>query len=357
VCLLLAASPLLAQPLRICIYGENRGSNRVHRTILRQAEKIHSRLFVMDGDVVKYDYGKQGTPDAVLADYRSIFATLENPLREWPDEPGPAVFAVPGGDDEQYFLDPETARMADKAKGRRKAYEGASELGIQLYDVFDLNAMRIRVQPLTEMDKPLPMSPYGDYLLIVGSGARRDCALLMLYRTDRWGFREDQIMWVDSTLKDLRRSSPALPLIGVASDWTWFLPDTLDDGHSDGEDRGVLGIPPEEDAAQKQRLAGLMRKYRMDVAVAAGRRAYWAMADSALLRINCAAAICENPRGEKVALDNVWIEYSQTATELKIRIHSIDPPLGCGITPASASYGLAFEKSRAAGSVWRTTNP
>lgn len=344
-------------PLRVCIYGDNRGASRVHRAILKQAKKIHPRLFVIDGDVVKYDFGKPGTPEAVLHDYRSILATPDNPLDFWPDAPGPAVFVTPGGDDEQFFLNPETARIADKSRGKRCAYEGTNELGVKLYELFALDAMRIRVQPLTEIEKPFPMSSYGDYLLIVGSGSRRDCALLMIYRTDRWAFREAQVNWIDSTLKVLRKTSPSLPLLAVAHDWTWFFPDTLDDGHLDGADNGVLGASAESDLKQKKRLFGLMRKYRVDLAVSADRHVYWAGLDGSLLRVNCAAAMCTDPRGERVAVDNLWVEYSQSASSLKVLVHPVDPPVGCGITPASSSYGLAFEKNRAAGSVWRTTKP
>ncbi|HEY3294884.1 MAG TPA: hypothetical protein VGL38_05565 [bacterium] len=356
---LIAASPLLAEtPFRICIYGDNRGANRVHRTILKQAKKLHPRLFVIDGDVVKYDYGRAGTPEAVLNDYRSVFAAPDHPLDFWPNAPGPAVFTTPGGDDEQYFLDPETAHRADQVPGKRCAYEGTNELGVQLYEMFDLDAMRIRVQPLTEIDKPLPMSDYGDYLLIVGSGSRRDCALLMLYRSDRWAFREDQIRWVDSTLTALRKASPALPLIAVAHDWTWFFPDTLDNGHIDGAENGVRGGSAEEDQKQRRRLAEALHTFRVDVAVSSDRHAYWAGKDGSLLRINCAAAICADPRGERVAVDNLWLEYSQTPSTIKVVVHPVDPPGGCGITSASSSaYGLAFEKDRAAGSAWRSTQP
>jgi hypothetical protein len=75
------------------------------------------------------------------------------------------------------------------------------------------------------------------------------------------------------------------------------------------------------------------------------------------LKVNCGAAVCTDPRGEKVAVDNLWLEYVQTGAALKIVVHSIDPPAGCGIAAASAAYGLIFEKSRAAGSVWRSPNP
>jgi hypothetical protein len=66
--------------LRVCIYGDNRGSNRVHRAILKQARAVEPRLFVIVGDVLKFDYGFRGTPEAVLNDYRAVFATPENSL-------------------------------------------------------------------------------------------------------------------------------------------------------------------------------------------------------------------------------------------------------------------------------------
>jgi hypothetical protein len=100
-----------------------------------------------------------------------------------------------------------------------------------------------------------------------------------------------------------------------------------------------------------------MQKYRVDVAIGADRHVYWAGSNGSLLRVNCAAALCTDPRGERVAVDNLWLEYSQTPSSLKIIAHPIDPPVGCGISPSSTSYGLAFEKNRAAGSVWRSTQP
>jgi hypothetical protein len=345
------------QPLRVCIYGDNRGSNRVHRAILKQARVVEPRLFLIVGDVLKFDYGYRGTPEAVLNDYRAVFATPENSLEWWPAAPGPAVFVVPGGHDEQFFLDPKLAAVADTSRGKRYAYEGTNELGVRLYEAFDLEEMHVRVQPFVDFDQPLPMSPYGDYLLMVGSGARHDLALLLLYRTDRWCFRADQIDWVDSTLAALRAEWPHLPLIAAAHDWTWYLPDTLDDGHLDGANNSVRDGSAKFDALQKQRLRRILLRNRADLAVAADLHAYWADADSPLLRLNCGAAICTDAQGARVAFDNLWLEYVQTPESLKVIAHPIEPPIGCGLRSEAAAYGIAFVKSRAAGSVWRRTNP
>jgi hypothetical protein len=353
----ITAPALADQPLRICIYGDNRGSSRVHRAILRQAKQIKPRLFVIAGDVLRYDYGSKGTPDAVLGDYRNVFGTVENSLSFWPSAPGPAIFCAPGGDDEQYFLSPEMAATADTARGKRSAYEGTSDLGMQLYDAFDLDQMRLRVQPLSELGKELPMSPYGDYLLIVGSGPRRDCAIMVLYRTDRWCFRQSQIDWVDSTLAVFRKESPTLPLIMVGHDWTWIFPDTLDDGRMDGSFNGVREGSPEYDQTQKRRLQKIMQSRHVDLAIASDRHAYWAGKEGALLKINCAAASCTDIHGERVALDNVWVEYSQTPSTIQVITHPVEPPSGCGLRAETAALGIAFEKNRTAGSVWRTVNP
>jgi hypothetical protein len=355
----LGAAQLFAAetPLRVCIYGDNRGANPVHRAILQQAAKVRPRFFVIAGDILKYNYRRVGTPEAVLRDYRSVFGTRENPLTLWPAVPGPVIFPVAGGHDEQYFLAPAVAAAADTTRGRRYAYEGTPELGMQLYEVFNLDQMRIRVQPLSEMSKPLPMSPYGDYLVVVGSGTRRDCGLLVLYRTDRWGFRPDQIEWVDSTLEDFRNESPDVPLLVVGHDGTWLLPDTLDDGHRDGINNGVRTEDPQMDRAQKRRLADVLKIYHADVEIASDSHEYWATMSGALLRLNCGAAICKDVFNEKVAADNVWIEYSQDDRMLQVTVHAIDPPVGCGLRPEAAALGTAFEKNRAANSLWQTINP
>lgn len=353
----MAAVSAADDALHLCIYGDNRGSSRVHRDILRQAKALEPRLFVINGDVLKYDYGATGTPEAVLDDYREVFAAAENRLTLWPAAPGPVVFTAVGGHDEQFFLDPDVAAMADTMPGGRTAYEGTNQLGVQLYEAFSLDQMRLRVQPLPEIERPLPMSPYGDYLLIVGSGPRRDCALLFLYRSDRWAFRPDQIAWVDSVLTVLRRQSPQLPLIAVAHDWTWFFPDTLDDGSADGAYNAVREGSPEADAQQKRRLLELMLRHRVDVAVAADRHAYWAGVEGSLLRVNCGAAICKDHHGARVAADNLWLEVSQTDSSLRVAAHPVDPPPGCGLTPEAAAFGTVFEKSRIAGSFWQAIKP
>jgi hypothetical protein len=342
--------------LRICIYGDNRGSNEVHRTILREAQRVTPRMFVIDGDVVKYDYGQLGTPEAVLQDYRKIFATHDNSLSLWPATPGPVVFVAAGGHDEQYFLDPETAAIADTSKGRRYAYEGRSNLGVQLYDAFRLDEMRIRVQPLTELTKPLPRSRFGDYFVIVGVGSRRDVALLVLYRSDRWGFQPEQVDWIEQTLAAFRKMSPSVPLIAVAHDWTWYLPDVTDDGSTDGSRNAVSNGTPQADQSQKQRLFAIMTQHNVDLAIASDLHAYWADTSGSLLRINCGAAICRDPDGEIVAADNAWIEYAQTNSRIQIRVHPIDPPIGCGLREEAAAYGVHFEKNRTAGSTWRQIN-
>jgi hypothetical protein len=329
----------------------------VHREILKQARKLHPRFFIIDGDLIKSDYHQSGKPEALLADYRSVFATPQNDLREWPQAPGPVIFPVPGGFDEQYFVRSDMATMADTSLGRRSIFEGTCDLGMQLYDVFNLDQMRIPVQPLPEIGKPLPMSDFGDYFIISGAGPRRDCALLVLYRTDRWGFREEQVNWVDKTLDGFRRVSPTLPLIAVASDWTWYFPDSLDDGRSDGRAHAVREGSAQSDERQKARLFHLLDKYHADVAIAAGHHAYWADAAGGLLRVNCGSAICEDPHGERVGVDNLWLEYRQTTDSLFLKVHDIEPPAGCGLRTESAIYGSEFVKHRAAGSVWRTTNP
>ncbi|RPH92833.1 hypothetical protein EHM69_11880 [candidate division KSB1 bacterium] len=344
-------------PLRICIYGDNRGSNPVHRAVLKAAFKRDPRLFVIAGDILKHDYGYKGTPEAVFNDYRAVFATTRNPLELWPATPGPVIITTPGGHDEQFFVDPQSAAAADTAHGHRNIFEGTNELGVKLYDAFVLEEMRMRGQPFTEIGKPLPMSPYGDYLLLIGSGSHRDVALLMLYRTDRWCFRSDQIDWVDSTLAALRVLSPSLPLIAVAHDWTWFQPDVLDDGSIDGANNAVRDASPQLDQRQKRRLHRLMLKYRVDLAVAADRHAYWAGSEGSLLRLNCGAAICTDPDGDPVALDNLWLEYEQTSDSLRVFVHSIDPPVGCGLRQEAAALGTAFAKYRAADSTWRPIQP
>ncbi len=351
-------APLLAaEPLRICLYAGNRGSNAVHRQILREAHAVHPRLFVIDGDVIKHDYGEWGEPEAVLEDYRREFGTPKNPLTLWPQGPGPAVFVIPGGYDEQFFLDLDLAEAADSSKSGRFPYEGTNELGVQLYQAFNLEDMRIRVQAIPDIEAPLPISPYGDYLLVVGSGSRRECALLMLYRTDRWGFRTDQIDWADSILTELRSVSPRLPLMVISHDWTWFFPDSLDDGMIDGALNGIRGSSPQLDRVQKQRLALLLQRSRADIALAADRHIYWAGIDSALLRINMAAGMCYDEDGRRVSLDNAWIEYAQDDTAMYVTAHIIEPPAGCGIHKEAAALGTVFQKTRTAGAVWRRINP
>lgn len=325
--------------------------------MLKQARSIEPRLFIIAGDVLKYDYGFRGTPEAVLNDYRAVFAAPENSLQWWPSAPGPAVFAVPGGHDEQYFLDPKIAAVADTSRGKRYAYEGTNELGVRLYHAFELDEMFVRVQPFVEVGQTLPMSPYGDYLLVVGSGARRELAVLFLYRTDRWCFRADQIDWIDSTLSRLRIQSPRIPLITVGHDWTWFFPDTLDDGHLDGAQNAIREGSAEFDSGQKRRLWSLLQNYRADIAIASDLHAYWVEADSAILRVNCGAAICTDAVGDRVASDNLWLEYIQTAESLKIIAHPVEPPIGCGLRAEAAAMGTAFVKSRNADSIWRRTNP
>jgi hypothetical protein len=155
----------------------------------------------------------------------------------------------------------------------------------------------------------------------------------------------------------LRAEWPHLPLIAAAHDWTWYLPDTLDDGHLDGANNSVRDGSAEFDALQKQRLRRILLRYRADLAVAADLHAYWADADGALLRLNCGAAICTDAQGARVASDNLWLEYVQTPESLEVIVHPIEPPIGCGLRSEAAAYGTAFVKSRAAGSVWRRINP
>lgn len=343
--------------LRICIYGDNRGSNNVHRAVLQQAHDLDVLMFINTGNVLKYDYGYAGTPDAVLEDYRKTFAGPENPLTLWPSTPGPVVFAVVGGHDEQFFLDAETSAAADTTPDLRYPFEGRPDLGTQLYEAFQLESMRIRVQPLTQIGKPLPKSPYGDYLLIVGSGARQDVAVLALYRSDCWCFKPDQIDWIDSTLTALREKSPSLPLLMIGHDWTWYLPEIADDGSVDGVHNAVNRCEPEDDLEQKVRLSDIMNRVGVDVAVASDRHAYWAETEGPLLRINAAATICQSPSGRQVAADNVWLEYEQTKKELKLTVHPLEPPVGCGLRAEAAAYGTEFVKSRAASSVWQRANP
>ncbi|MBI5059736.1 hypothetical protein HZB60_08155 [candidate division KSB1 bacterium] len=342
--------------MRICIYSDNRGAGEVHRAVLKAAQQITPKLYVINGDVVKYDYALTGSPEAVLADYRAALGTPQNTLEFWPSAPGPAIFTAVGGHDEQYFLGSSLAAAADRTPAKRTAYEGVTELGVQLYDAFHLEEMRVRVQPYKDIGTPLPMSKYGDYLLYVGSGLRRDLAILFLYRSDRWSFRTDQVAWVDSMLADVRRQNPTLPLLVVAHDWTWYFPDTLDDGSVDGAHNGIREGVPEFERELRRQLFAAMQKNRVDAAFAADRHAYYADALDGMLRVNSGAAICTDADGERVAADNLWVEYTQTATVLRVIAHAVAAPVGCGIGEEAAEFGLVFEKKRAPGAVWRALN-
>jgi hypothetical protein len=351
------AAPVFADgPVRICLYSDNRGAGEVHRSILKSSRRISPKLYVINGDAVRFDDPRAGSPEAVFADYRRALGTTANPLTNWPSAPGPAIFTAVGGLDEQYFLDPSLSAEVDRSRGGRSSYEGLPEFGTQLYDAFHLEEMRIRVQPYRDIGTELPKSRYGDYLLYVGSGLRRDLAIMFLYRSDRWSFKSDQIAWVDSVLTDVRQRDPELPLLMVAHDWTWFLPDTLDDGSIDGSTHSIREGTPEYERELRRELFSAMQTNRVDVAFAAGRNAYFAAALDGLLRINSGAAICVDSKGERVAADNLWIEYSQTASTLRVIAHAVQPPTGCGISDESTEFGLVFEKKRAPGAVWRALN-
>ncbi len=339
--------------MTICFYGNSLGSNAVHREILAEAREHNTRLYFIAGDVVSHTSGADGRPDAVFDDYRAVFSTPESPLKLWPYTPGPVVFAVPGGSDEQYFLPRDVADFADVSLAGRSAYEGSVECGVRLFDAFYLEQMRLRVQPLTLQSKPLPKSPFGDYLLIIGTGTKREAAVLAIYRTDRWAFQSEQISWIDSTVGFFRAESPSIPLIAIAHDAQWYHSDSLDDGTVESPLSGVRSGSAQNDLELRERLAAMLVDYRVDLALAADNDDYSASIAGGLLRMNTGAASPADSARGRSGVDNLWIEYTQTDSSIQINVH----PAGKGLRPAAAASGLAFEKHRSAESVWRDSNP
>ncbi len=348
---------LARDPITICIYGEPRGSSAAHRALLRDAKKHAPRLFLIAGNVLDHRNGIAGRPDAVLNDYRTVFSSPENPLKLWPFTPGPALFATPGGFDEQYYLPKDVAASADSLMAGRTAYEGTWEYGVRLYDSFYLEQMRLRVQPLTKHSQPLPRSPYGDYLLVIGTGSKKDLAVISIYRTDRWSFKTGQISWLDSTLAFFRAEAPSIPLLAISHDQLWYLPDTLDDGSHVGLGAGVREGQPESDLALRRQVCRMFQEYRVDLAIAAGSGEYRAASNDGLLRINAGAVLCEDASGARIAQDNLWIEYTQNDTTLQVTAHPLEGSMGCGLRPEAAAAGITFEKHRAPNSIWRVLTP
>ena len=55
---IMVSSASAEDTLRVCIYGSNLGSNEVHRAVLKEAKRLNPRIFLIDGDILNYEYGQ-----------------------------------------------------------------------------------------------------------------------------------------------------------------------------------------------------------------------------------------------------------------------------------------------------------
>jgi len=213
------------------VYSDNRGSNKIHREVLASIAKVNPEIIINLGDAV-YISKEYGTMAHFRKDVEECYGNFDNFIK--------IFYPSIGGHEERYYNQseyPPNGKEPDNKAGRK------------FYDEVNLKS---RVISFNE--------EFGDYYF-----KHRKLHFIIMYRTDEWEFQEGQVKWLKSTLDKIKGSGPII-VAGHAGGW--FYPNS---------DR------------QKE-IYQLLKKYNVDIALAADWHDYYANADDNMMRFRSGSA-------------------------------------------------------------------
>ena len=213
------------------VYSDNRGSNSTHRAVLTSIAKIEPDIILNLGDIV-FRSEEYGTMGSLRKDVEECYGGFDDFLKIF----YPAI----GGHEERYYNQaehPPRGREPDNSAGRR------------LYDAVGL---RERVEEFSD--------EYGDYYF-----SHKSLHFIVLYRSDEWEFRDGQVRWLKSVLEKIDGSGPII-VAGHAGGWFYPL------------------------SANQVEIIKLLKKYNVDVALAADWHDYYAGAAGNMMMFRSGSA-------------------------------------------------------------------
>lgn len=214
-------------------YSDNHGSNPIHREILSSVAKMKPELIIGLGDML-FHGSDSGTLESFKKDVNECYGNYDEFVKVF----YPAV----GGHEERYY---------NKSKFPPDGREPDNESGRKFYDEVSLKG---RVKRFNES--------YGDYHFV-----HKGVNFIGLYRTDEWRFKDQQVEWLESTLRDIPKEQP---IVIFAHGGGWFLPNPFD--------------------ANQTMVRYLLSRYEVDIALGGDWHDFYVLKEGALLMFRAGSA-------------------------------------------------------------------
>jgi hypothetical protein len=213
------------------VYSDNRGSNPTHREVLKSIARIRPDIILHLGDIL-FPSENYGTLASFRKDVEECYGSFGDFLKIF----CPSI----GGHEEQYY---------NQAKYPPHGKEPDNEAGRKFYD-----EVRLKERVAEFNDE------YGDYYF-----SHKNVHFIVLYRSDQWEFRDGQVSWLGGILEEINGKGPVI-VAGHAG--IWFYPLS---------------------ASQKQ-IVELMKKHKVDVALAADWHDYYAAVNGDMMMFRSGSA-------------------------------------------------------------------
>lgn len=214
-------------------YSDSHGSNPIHREILSSIAKIKPDLILGLGDIL-FHGSESGTFESFKRDVSECYGNYDDFVKIF----YPAI----GGHEERYY---------NKFKFPPNGREPDNESGRKFYDEVSL---RERVENFNEN--------YGDYHFV-----HKGINFIALYRTDEWRFKDQQVNWLELTLKKIPKEQP---IVVFAHGGGWFLPNPFD--------------------ANQTAIRYLLSKYKVDLALGGDWHDFYVLKEDAILMFRTGSA-------------------------------------------------------------------
>jgi len=216
------------------VYSDNRGSNFVHRKVLKSIAKVKPDLILNLGDLVfrGEKYGTLGRFKKDVEDNWGDFESFNN-----------IFYPTIGGHEERYYNQREYPPYGK---------EPGNEAGQKLYEELGLE------KRVAEYNKK-----YGDYYF-----KHKNVHFIMMYRSDEWKVKDGQVKWLKETLKNIKIGEP---IVACGHAGGWFL-------------------PSKDKNSNHEKIRKLLRKHKVEIELAADWHDYYANADGTILQMRSGSA-------------------------------------------------------------------
>ena len=266
------------EPWSLAVIADNRGGGLGHRNVLQSVKAANHEMMLNLGDMVHPSEGHHWKD--FLADMEAVFGDSTHSMLK-------RYYVSVGGWEEQYVnrsrraTDQPISRADWKYAGKFAwpGYEPDNDAG----QTFVEKHFSYRKRAEKNGSEFVDYDKHGDYHV-----KYRNVHVLSLYLTDEWHRPErfgphddpairaqtwdEQVLWLEARLKEIRRSAPDAAIIVMGHDGGWIAQD---------------------DKSYRGRLCNLMKEYRVDIAFCGDGHKYVFYPDPTSLKFMVPACLGE----------------------------------------------------------------